>query len=193
MREPAALSSNVAVAFAQRRQTQWHNIQAEEEIFAQASVTARFVEVGVGGGEHAHVHGLRTRFSHGHDLALLEEAQELGLNVERQVADLVEKKCSAGRGANETLLIAHGPGEAAAPVSKELASRVDGVANPFPDPPRTTPKFFQSLHAWVLRSHVISRSSGSTLSKYCCCHRGQPPSQKPGMCSGPNGVRSVAQ
>ena len=64
---------------------------------------------------HAHVHALRPGFADRHDLALLEEPQQLRLHVERQVADLVEEQRAAGGGADEPELIGHRAGEAAAP------------------------------------------------------------------------------
>ena len=52
---------------------------------------------------------------------LLEEAQQLGLHVERQVADFVEEQRAAGGRPNQPRLIDDRAGEAAAPVTEELA------------------------------------------------------------------------
>ena len=48
------------------------------------------LEIGVGRGDYADVHPLGPRVPNRHDLALLEEAEQLGLHLERQVAALDE-------------------------------------------------------------------------------------------------------
>ena len=65
---------------------------------------------------HPHVDALRARVADRHDLALLEEAQQLGLHVDRQVADFVEEERAAGRGADEARLV-----RARAPVNEPAA------------------------------------------------------------------------
>ena len=79
------------------------------------------LEIDVGRGDDAHVDAGRPRFADRQDLPLLEEAQELRLDVERQVADLVEEDRAAGRGADDARLIGDRAGEAAAPVPEQLA------------------------------------------------------------------------
>ena len=60
------------------------------------------------------------------DLARLEEAQELRLDVEAEVADLVEVERAAGGGADDAGEVGGGAGERAPAVAEQLA--VDQVA-----------------------------------------------------------------
>ena len=60
-------------------------------------------------------------FADGQDLALFEKTQELGLDVERHVANLVEEERPARGRPDEALLVGHRTGEAAAPVAEQLA------------------------------------------------------------------------
>ena len=69
---------------------------------------------------HAHVHLQRADFADRHDFALFEEPQQLGLHVERQVADFVEEQRAAGRRAHQAGLIGHRAGERAAAVAEQL-------------------------------------------------------------------------
>src|SRR5438552_3883647 len=65
----------------------------------------------------------RARLADRQEFLVLEKPQQLGLDVEREVADLVEKQCAARRGSYETGLIGNGAREAAAPVAEQLAVR----------------------------------------------------------------------
>ena len=57
----------------------------------------------------------------GQHLALLDDAEELGLELERQLADLVEKQGPAAGGAHQAGVGLAGAGEGAAHVAEELA------------------------------------------------------------------------
>ena len=72
-------SGNVFAALAQGGRADLDCVEAEEQVFAEAAGGALRVQVGVGGGEHAHVDRLRPRGADALDLAGLEHAQELGL------------------------------------------------------------------------------------------------------------------
>ena len=91
------------------------------QVFAELAFGDALFEVGVGRRQHAHVHGLRAVLADRHDLALLEEAQQLGLHVERQVADFVEEQRAAGGGADQAGLIGHRAGERSAAMAEQLA------------------------------------------------------------------------
>ena len=73
------------------------HVEAEEEILAEAPLLDRRVEVAVGGGDDAHVERHLVVAADGPDAALLERAQQLRLERERQVADLVEEERAAVR------------------------------------------------------------------------------------------------
>ncbi len=91
------------------------------EIFAELAFGHPLLEVRVGRGEHADVHRLWTRLADRHDLALLQESQQLRLDVERQVADFVEEQRASDRRSNQSLLIGDRAGEAAAAMPEQLA------------------------------------------------------------------------
>ena len=82
---------------AQRRDVQPDDVEAVEEVLAEAAVGDQRVEVGVGGGDDADVDAMGPGLAERMDLARLEEAQQLGLHVEADVADLVEEQRAAAR------------------------------------------------------------------------------------------------
>ena len=93
---------------AQGRDDERDAVEPEVEIGAQAALpTVRF-HVSVGGGTNAHVDGTRAGRAEARHHALLENAQQLGLSAERQLADLVEKHRAAGGGLEQP-----GPGQSA--------------------------------------------------------------------------------
>ena len=83
---------NLLAPLAQRRHVNPDHAEPVVEILAELSLGDPLLEIGVGRREHAHVDRLRPRFPDRHDLALLEESQQLRLDVERQVADFVEEQ-----------------------------------------------------------------------------------------------------
>src|SRR5205085_7682369 len=68
---------NLLATLPERRDVDANHTEAVVEILPELTLRDALLEVGVGGGEHANVHLDRTRLTDGHDLALLEEAQEL--------------------------------------------------------------------------------------------------------------------
>ena len=64
---------------------------------------------------------LRPRLADRQHLALFEKAQQLGLDVERQVADFVEEQRAADRRAEHAGLVGDRAGEAAAAMAEQLA------------------------------------------------------------------------
>ena len=77
------------------------------------------MEIGVGGGDDAHVHAPRVARADRHDLAVLEHAQQLRLERRRHVADLVEEQRAAVRQLEPSLAIGGRAGERAAHVAEE--------------------------------------------------------------------------
>ena len=73
--------------------------------------------------DHADVDVDRLRLADAPDLAAIEHAQQLRLEVERELADLVEEQRAAVRGLDQALLVAGGAGEAALRVAEQLATR----------------------------------------------------------------------
>ena len=80
---------------AQRRQTQRHDVEAEEQILAEQALLDQDAQVLVGGGDDAHVGLDRRAAADGRVLALLQHAQQARLRLHRHVADLVEEQRAA--------------------------------------------------------------------------------------------------
>ena len=57
----------------------------------------RIAQHAVGGAHHGDVHGLRALGAQRGDFALLQHAQQVGLQAERHIADFVQKQCAAVR------------------------------------------------------------------------------------------------
>ena len=90
---------HVPPALAQGRQRQVEHLEAEVEVLAEAPLLHHLPQVAMGGGDDPHVHLLRAVGAEALDLAELEEAQQLGLRLDGDLADLVEEQGAAvGRG-----------------------------------------------------------------------------------------------
>ena len=83
---------NVLAPFAQRRQLDLDRVEPEQQVLAEALLVGERVGRYVGGGDHPHVDRNRLVRPDRHHLALLERGQQLGLEVKRQIADLVEEQ-----------------------------------------------------------------------------------------------------
>ena len=79
------------------------------------------LQVLVGGGDDADVGADGLAAADAGELALLQDAQQLRLQVERHVADLVEEERAAGRGLELADAALDGAGEGAALVAEQLA------------------------------------------------------------------------
>ena len=83
---------NVALALAQRRQLDLHHIEAKKQVLAELALAHGHVEIPVGGGDNASGDGNAIVRSHWLHFPFLQGAQELGLQVHRQIADFVEEE-----------------------------------------------------------------------------------------------------
>ena len=106
---------------AQRRQPQADDVEAVEEVLAEASLGDQRLEVGVGGGDDAHVDLDRLRLAEAVHFVRLEEAEQLGLQVEADLGDLVEEQRAAGGGADDAVERRFGAGEGPLAVAEQLA------------------------------------------------------------------------
>ena len=111
---------DVVLALAQRRQLHGDDVQAVEQVLAEPALLHHVAQVDVGRGDDAHVHLDRLDAAEPHELALLNHAQQLGLRVERDVADLVEEDRALVGQLEEALLRIDGAGERALHVSEEV-------------------------------------------------------------------------
>src|ERR1041385_6585364 len=98
-----------------------HYVQAEIQVLAKSPVTISELKITVCRGNHPHVDldlivaANRTHFF------FLQRAEQLGLHLERQFADFVEKDGARVRRLEESLLGFDGSGESAFLVAEEFA------------------------------------------------------------------------
>ncbi|MCY1355441.1 hypothetical protein D9M69_418610 [compost metagenome] len=86
---------HVATALAQRRDVHGVDRQPVVEVGAKAPGAHLFPQPPVGRGDHPHVDVARLVGAQALDLAVLQSAQQLGLDRQRQLADLVEEQRAA--------------------------------------------------------------------------------------------------
>jgi hypothetical protein len=104
-----------------RRRENGEDLEAVKEVAAKLLFRDHFGQVAIGGGDEAHVDGDGPRSAQALDLALLQSAQQLGLQVERQLAHLVEKERALVGQLQTADLARNGAGERALLVAEELA------------------------------------------------------------------------
>src|SRR5262249_15050482 len=86
---------DVAGTLAERRDTDGDHVQPIEEVRAEFALRNRVLEVPVRRRDDACVDRPRLRAADGLELALLHDAEELRLGLQRQLADLVEEDGAA--------------------------------------------------------------------------------------------------
>src|SRR5262249_2928476 len=80
---------NAAAAIAERRKRQRADGEPVEEIVPELPGTSRGQQVAIGGGDDADVHVRRAARTHPLDLPRLERTEQLGLEIERELSDLI--------------------------------------------------------------------------------------------------------
>ncbi len=95
LQEVLGEQGDVLLAVAQRRKLEADDVQAVEEVFAEAAFFDGLLQVDVGGGDDAHVHLDLLGSAEMHEAAVLQHAQDLGLHVHAHGADLVEEERAA--------------------------------------------------------------------------------------------------
>ncbi len=95
------------------------DVQPVEEILAELAVLHHLPQVEVRGRDDADVDLDRLHAAEAHEVALLDDAQQLGLGLERHVADLVEEDRAAVREVEQPLLRVDGAREGALHVAEE--------------------------------------------------------------------------
>src|SRR5437763_11904060 len=96
-------------------------VQSDIEVFAKITFAVGGFEIAVGRGDHSHIHFKLLIAADRTYLFFLQEAEELGLQVERQLPDLIEKHSTAVGGLKKANLGTHGAGKSALFVSEQLA------------------------------------------------------------------------
>jgi len=82
---------------AERRDVNFDGVKAEEQILAETAGGGFGVDVSVSGGENANVDAAGGGRADAFHFASLEDAQELGLKIERDVGDFVEEESACLR------------------------------------------------------------------------------------------------
>ena len=112
---------NVFGALAQGRNGDGEDFEAVVEVAAELLVRDHFGQVPVGRGHQANIHRNGARASQPLELLLLEGSQKLGLQLQRNVSDLVEEKAAVVRQFKAADLLHDGSGEGALLVPEQLA------------------------------------------------------------------------
>ena len=93
----AARSGMSVAALAERRQDDLDDAKPVVEVFAKGAVLDHLLEVAVRGGDHARLGAFGLLRAQRLELAILDDAQQLGLELRGRVADLVEEDRAAPR------------------------------------------------------------------------------------------------
>ena len=91
------------------------------EIFAEQIFGDGFVEIAIGGGDHAHVDGNFAGAAHRTHGALLQHAQQFDLHGQRHLADFVEEDGAAVGDFEQAALVLVGSGESALQIAEQFA------------------------------------------------------------------------
>ena len=112
---------NVFQALAQRGNFDRDDVEAVEEVLAEAACYHGVGENDVGRGDDAAIGLDRVGSTHAFESSVLEDAKQLGLHSERHFADFVEEQGSPLGEFEPAFFLAVGPGERTAFVAEELA------------------------------------------------------------------------
>src|SRR5215470_14010195 len=112
---------NVFATFAQRRQCDRKDIEAVIEIRAKLSITHGLLEIAVCGRDDAHVDLQRVTSSDAFKLTFFQHAQQLGLQIEWELSDFIEKDRSVVGDLEASHAARVSTGEGAFLMAEELA------------------------------------------------------------------------
>src|SRR5216110_2346047 len=100
LREVADQEQEVVAPLAQRGQVHGHHVEAVVEVGAERALLQAERQVAVGGRDDAHVDVDRLGAAHAQELAVLEDAQQLGLRPWTHLADLVQEERASWASSN---------------------------------------------------------------------------------------------
>ena len=122
MQEQLRQGQDVLPAAGQGRHADTDDRQTEKEILTEGAPGDHVLEVAVRRGQDTRLHRAFGGGAQGVELAMLEEAQELGLGGLGEFPDLVQEEAPAGRLFDQTgLSLLAGPAEGSRGVSEEFA------------------------------------------------------------------------
>ncbi|QJE81303.1 Uncharacterized protein PA52Ts1_6347 [Pseudomonas aeruginosa] len=114
-------AEDILGAFAQGRQVEHDHVEAVEQVLAELALGDHRAQVAVGRGKDAHIGAAGHRIADAFVFLVLDEAQQLGLQGQREVADLVEEQGAAVSLADPAQGAFGGTGEGAATVPEQFA------------------------------------------------------------------------
>ena len=112
---------HVVATFTQRRKMNLDGVQTKQQILTKTPGLRLGGYVGICGSKHTRADATGVRGSDAFQLARFQDAQELGLQVEGNVRDLIEKKCAAVSKLEAADAVGAGIGEGAFYMAKEFA------------------------------------------------------------------------
>src|SRR5947209_4613371 len=121
---------DVFAAVAQRRQVNLNGIQTEEQVLTKAPGSRFRIDVGIGCRQDPHVHAACGRGANTLKISRFQDAQELRLQVQRNVGNFVQKQCAAVGKLESPHAIGARIGERAFHVPKELALKTPSESPP---------------------------------------------------------------
>ena len=92
MGKVACQHGQVTMPVAQRRGHHLQHVQAVIQVFAKTPLLDGPLQVHMGGRQHSHIHWDRLAAAHPLDVLLLQKTQQVGLQLQRQVTDFIEKQ-----------------------------------------------------------------------------------------------------
>src|SRR5690606_34244874 len=112
---------DVVLALTQGREDDLDHGQAIKQILTERAIGHAFLQIGIGGGENADVDGNFLASADTLDPLVLQEAEQLDLEQERDLADFIEEKRASLGAFDAALALGMRAGEGALLVSKKLA------------------------------------------------------------------------
>ena len=112
---------DVLAALTQRRDADFHHVEAVVEVLTETTGSHFLDEVLVGGGDDAHVGGERLVGAHAGKRAILQHAQQFHLDGQRHIADFIEEKRASIRLLEAAGAACDGPGERTLLMAEEFA------------------------------------------------------------------------
>src|SRR5258706_5442245 len=112
---------DVVPALAQGRQGERKNIESIIQVISESTLSHHLGQVAIRGGDETNVHANRPRAPQSLEFLLLEHAQQLWLQLQRNVADFVEKQRALICQLKTSQLLGDGSGESAFLVAKQFA------------------------------------------------------------------------
>ncbi len=121
---------HVGRPLAQRRDLQVHDVEAEQQVLAEGAFAHRLDQIAVRGRDDADVDRHRLGAADAVDHALLDGAQELGLQPHVHLGDFVEQQRAAGRLLELADAARDRAGEGALLVAEQLGLRAGSPGSP---------------------------------------------------------------